>query len=388
MSTPFSTYDYIVSGFGCAGMSLLYHIMSSKLNNKSILVIDSSDKAENDRTWCYWAEKTLDIHPKNTPIISWDNIGISIGDQMVKKSLGSMKYFHIKSSDFYQEILTQIKNFPNIHFLQDSVISIEDNQENGIKVLTENNGSISAKKVFNSIPETKSINSNRKILKQIFVGWKIKTQKARFDTDTAVMMDFDEKVASNTAFFYILPFSETEALLEYTVFSTDTVELASMEAQIKKYITENLGEEAYEVTFREQGSIPMTTFDFGKPATENIILLGTLAGCSKPSTGYTFHNIQKHCQAIVASLENNIDSKNLIWQRKARFNFYDNIILNIAKKWPKALPLVFVNLFQVNSGPAVLSFLNEETSLFQELNLLVRLKFPIFIKSLINYEKH
>jgi lycopene beta-cyclase len=388
MSTPFSTYDYIVSGFGCAGMSLLYHIMSSKLNNKSILVIDSSDKAENDRTWCYWAEKTLDIHPKNTPIISWDNIGISIGDQMVKKSLGSMKYFHIKSSDFYQEILTQIKNFPNIHFLQDSVISIEDNQENGIKVLTENNGSISAKKVFNSIPETKSINSNRKILKQIFVGWKIKTQKARFDTDTAVMMDFDEKVASNTAFFYILPFSETEALLEYTVFSTDTVELASMEAQIKKYITENLGEEAYEVTFREQGSIPMTTFDFGKPATENIILLGTLAGCSKPSTGYTFHNIQKHCQAIVASLENNIDSKNLIWQRKARFNFYDNIILNIAKKWPKALPLVFVNLFQVNSGPAVLSFLNEETSLFQELNLLIRLKFPIFIKSLINYEKH
>ncbi|WP_291781708.1 lycopene cyclase family protein [Cecembia sp.] len=383
-----STYDYIVTGFGCAGMSLLHHLLNSTLSDKKILVIDSSDKVANDRTWCYWAKAPLEIHPKNSPLIFWENIGISMGNQMVKKSLGEMKYFHIKSSDFYGEIMKKINSFSNIHFLQDTVLTLEDNTEGGVTAVTKNNGSFFAQKAFNSIPHSPSRIANKKILKQIFLGWKIKTNRACFEKDTAVMMDFDEKTAAETAFFYILPFSEKEALIEYTVFSTDEVDMASMETQIKKYIQDNLGELNYEITFREEGSIPMTTFDFGKPTSQRVVTLGTLAGCSKPSTGYTFHNIQKHCQNIVNSLENNEDAKALVWKRKSRFNFYDNIILNIAKKWPKSLPVVFVNLFQVNSGPAVLSFLNEETSFLDELNLLIRLKFPIFIKSLIHYERH
>jgi len=388
MQKPSSTYDYIVSGFGCAGMSFLHHLLSSKLQNKRILIIDSSPKNENDRTWCYWAENPLDIHPKNSPLIFWDNISISKEGRQVKKSLGKLKYYHVKSSDFYQEIVEKIKNKPNIHFLHDKVIGLEDNHQNGITAITENSGCFWAQKAFNSIPENKEATSKRKILKQLFVGWKIKIQKEHFDKSTAVMMDFEEKDYSKIAFFYILPFSENEALLEYTVFSTENVETSYMESQLKKYITENLGEQHYEITFREQGSIPMTTFDFGKPKSQNIIRLGTLAGCSKPSTGYTFHNIQKHCEKIVKALEKNMGSEQLVWERKARFNFYDNIILNIAKKWPGSLPVVFMNLFQVNSGPEVLNFLNEETNPLQELNLLARLQFPIFIKSLIHYEKH
>ncbi|EKB48862.1 lycopene cyclase family protein [Cecembia lonarensis] len=388
MQTPISTYDYIVTGFGCAGMSLLYHILNSELKEKNILVIDSSDKTENDRTWCYWSEKPLNIHPKNSPLIFWENIALSNGNQLVRKPLGNMKYFHIKSSDFYQEILEKIKQYPNIHFLKDTVIALEDHQDGGINAITKQSGTFFAEKAFNSIPETKDINSSPIILKQIFVGWKIKIQNDKFDKNTAVMMDFEEQNTSKTAFFYILPFSESEALLEYTVFSTDPVDMVVMEKQLENYILENLGESEYEITFREHGSIPMTTFEFGKPQSKNIIRLGTLAGCSKPSTGYTFHNIQKHCESIVHALENNLETNKLIWKRNGRFNFYDNILLNIAKKWPNALPTVFVNLFQVNSGPAVLSFLSEETNLFQELNLLIKLKFPIFIKSLIHYEKH
>ncbi|MGY6742449.1 MAG: lycopene cyclase family protein [Cecembia sp.] len=388
MHQPSSTYDYIITGFGCAGMSLLYHLLTSGLKDKKILVIDSANKTENDRTWCYWAENPLDIHPKNSPLVYWENIAISKGKELVKKPLGNLKYFHIKSSDFYQEILGKIKNYPNIHFLRDAVTSLEELPQKRVKVVTKNNGSFFAQKAFNSIPDYKAGASNKKILKQIFLGWKIKLENQRFDKSTAVMMDFDEKEASKTAFFYILPFSEKEALLEYTVFSTENVELAAMESQLKKYIHENLSAKEYEITFREEGSIPMTTYEFSKTESQNIISLGTLAGCSKPSTGYTFYNIQKHCQAIVQVLENNKEDEKLTWERKSRFNFYDNIILNIAKKWPNALPAVFVNLFQVNSGPAVLSFLNEETSLLQEINLLLKLKFPIFIKSLIHYEKH
>ena len=54
-------YDYIIAGSGCSGLSLLYRLLKDPiLNNKSILIIDKTEKSANDRTWCYWeSEKGL-----------------------------------------------------------------------------------------------------------------------------------------------------------------------------------------------------------------------------------------------------------------------------------------------------------------------------------------
>lgn len=388
MNTPNLTYDFIITGFGCAGMSFVYHLLNSQLKNTQILVIDSSNKVTNDRTWCYWAEKPLSIHPKNSPIVSWQNISIRVGKTEVKKQLGELNYFHIKSSDFYSEIKQQISLFPNVHFIMDTVSSIHDNDAGSVSVTTSANGTHLGKKIFNSIPDYSFIHRENKILKQIFVGWKVKTQEPCFEIDTAVMMNFLANSNDKTDFFYLLPFSTTEALIEYTVFTTDDLKVEEMELALKTYISESLGQDKVEISFKEVGSIPMTTFSFSNTDSANITHLGTVAGCSKPSTGYTFHTIQKHCASIVRNLESKSISANLMFKRKKRFSFYDNIILNIAKKWPNELPQVFFNLFEKNSGPEILRFLNEETSFLNELKLLSRLKFPIFIKSLLHYEKH
>jgi lycopene beta-cyclase len=388
MYPPSLTYDFIITGFGCAGMSLVYYLLNSTLKDRRVLVIDSSDKNSNDRTWCYWAEAPLEIHPKNEPIVSWKNISISNGNNLITKSLGHLQYFHIRSSDFYKEIKDLIKGFPNIHFIQDAVIAWQENQEVGVKVTTSKNGSFFAKTVFNSIPDSSLIPSDKDVIKQLFVGWKIKTKENCFDPETAVMMDFVQGSNEKTDFFYILPFNEKEALVEYTVFSTGDIEQSSMENSIRRFIREKLVQKEFEITFKEKGSIPMTTYPLSIGDSKNIIPLGILAGCSKPSTGFTFHNIQKHCHSIVKNLEKKTNSDKLTWHRKLRFQFYDNILLNIAKKWPKKLPQVFYNLFETNSGPEILRFLSEETSFLDEFKLLSRLKFPIFIKSLIHYEKH
>jgi hypothetical protein len=52
-----NSYDYIIAGAGCAGLSLAYHISKSSLQNKSILLIDKASKTENDRTWCFWEKE-------------------------------------------------------------------------------------------------------------------------------------------------------------------------------------------------------------------------------------------------------------------------------------------------------------------------------------------
>jgi lycopene beta-cyclase len=84
------TYDYIITGLGCAGMSLLHYLLESPLKSKKILVIDSCSKNTNDRTWCYWAEKPLEIHPKSTPLIFWNEINIINEGKAVRKKLGKL----------------------------------------------------------------------------------------------------------------------------------------------------------------------------------------------------------------------------------------------------------------------------------------------------------
>lgn len=86
MSSPHLTYDFIITGFGCAGMSFVYYLLQSQLKNSQILIIDSSEKNSNDRTWCYWADKPLDIHPKKSPIVSWQKVSISIGKKRLKNN--------------------------------------------------------------------------------------------------------------------------------------------------------------------------------------------------------------------------------------------------------------------------------------------------------------
>jgi lycopene beta-cyclase len=381
------TYDYIITGLGCAGLSLVYYLLDSPLKDKKILLIDHSSKTENDRTWCYWAEKPLGIHPKNTPLVYWDSISITDSKKSVSADLQNLKYFHVKSLDFYKEIIEKIKQFPNVSILKDSVEKIESIVGGPVQVLTSKSGVFKSNFLFNSIPFP-SQRSETQILKQSFVGWKVSCKNDYFDPSAVSMMHFVTDQQSKTDFFYILPYNKKEALIEYTLYTKSGVEMSEMEKKLSGYLEHELGVSDYDITFKESGSIPMTTLEIPPHQDPKIIHLGTLAGCSKPSTGYTFYDIQKHCLSIVAELQKTGKVNSRRWNRNPRFRFYDNIILNIAVKWPGALPDIFRQMFSNNQANLALKFLHEETSIWEEIGLLSRLKFSIFLKSLMNYERH
>ena len=53
-----SHFDYIITGGGCAGLSLLHNLLlQPQLSNKKILIIDKVNKSDNDRTWCFWEKE-------------------------------------------------------------------------------------------------------------------------------------------------------------------------------------------------------------------------------------------------------------------------------------------------------------------------------------------
>lgn len=379
-------YDIIVSGLGCAGFSFMYYLLDSPLKDKNILIIDASDKKENDRTWCYWAPNPLESHPKNTPLVSWKSLFIK--DQIpVYNKLNYLNYYHIKSSDFYTEIAEMIKTKPNINWVKENVTTIISQDNGSIKIETSSKRTFYGQTLINSIPDLSKL-QNKKILKQVFLGWKIRTETESFFPEHATFMDFSNRNSGTVNFFYVLPYSKTEALVEYTEYANSDIENAKMVSELKKYIEQNLKIKEFEIIFEENGSIPMSTQNFTRSTQSNWIDVGTVGGCTKPSTGYTFYTIQKHSKMIVEALSSSDKSYNLNWKRSKRFNFYDNILLNIAVKWPNKLPEIFQEMFSKNPTDQILKFLNEETSIWEEIRVLSSLSYGIFIKSLLNYERH
>ena len=71
-------YDYIIAGAGCAGYSLLYHLLQDPLlSKKKILVVDANFNKGNDRTWCFWEDS---VGPFETIVCKkWSNIEVLKG---------------------------------------------------------------------------------------------------------------------------------------------------------------------------------------------------------------------------------------------------------------------------------------------------------------------
>jgi lycopene beta-cyclase len=380
------SFHYLFAGAGCAGLSLVYYMLQSKqLKDSKILLIDPCINQIPDKTWCYWAEDLLEIHPKNSAIHNWNSLSIKSDTRKIQKELGSLRYFHLNSKDFYESIFSKIRAFENVTILEDFVLEMEEN-EGQIDVKTAKNGVFTAEFVFDS-RKNASKKEKKKMLKQIFSGWTVESEHDLFDPSTITMMDFGTQSEDKFDFVYVLPFSKNKGLVEFTAYSADQISEKALEKALQSRLEKLTDNSPFTITFRETGVIPMSTSITSKSISNKIIAIGTAAGWTKASTGYTFHTIQKKSQELIRKLESNDRILDLNPKPK-RFNFYDNILLNIAHKWPNKLPNVFFDLFVTSSPETVLRFLNEETSLWEEIKMLSKLRFKIFIKSLIQYEAH
>ena len=76
------------------------------------------------------------------------------------------------------------------------------------------------------------------VLQQHFVGFFIKTLEDSFNNESATFMDFNIPQKGNTRFMYILPYSENEALFEYTLFSENLLPISEYETEIENYLRE------------------------------------------------------------------------------------------------------------------------------------------------------
>lgn len=370
-------YDYIITGAGAAGLSLLVHMLrSGKFSDKKILLLDKAPKTNNDRTWCFWEKEPglfeEIVHKR------WNKLAFHGNGYDNVSDIFPYNYKLVRGIDFYNYCFGIINSSANVTVKYGHV---ERCISNGSSTRVIFNGEkIAAEYIFNSILFSTPKADDEYWLLQHFKGWLIKTAEPAFDTGEATLMDFRVPQQYGTTFVYVMPFSETEALVEYTLFSKNLLQDQEYNAGLKAYCSEWLQLEDYEVIEEERGVIPMTNHKF--PVRQNnIINIGTAGGQTKASSGYTFRFIQKNSAALVDALVKT--GKPFIKGSLAsrRFNKYDTTLLNILyNNWMSGAE-IFTILMKNNEMRDVLKFLDNETSVVEEIKLMRRLPALTFLRS-------
>ena len=374
-----TNYDYIIVGGGASGLMMAYRMANdSFFDDKSILILDKEKKTKNDRTWCYWEDKKGDWD--SILKHSWNEIIFKSEFHSAEETISPYQYKMIRSEGFYTKIWNHIETKTNITFKASTVISIHQLEDKAEAITTEKK--YTATTILNSILFSDAYKTQTKypVLQQHFVGFFIKTKEGIFDENVATFMDFTVAQKGNTRFMYVLPYSKTEALFEYTLFSKDLLDYGEYKLEIEKYLVDkNITD--YEIVEKEQGNIPMTCYKFWKNNSKNIINIGTAGGWSKASTGFTFKNTTKKTAQLINYIKE--DKPLTKFHKLTKFWLYDLLLLDILSQKNELGASIFGQMFQKNHPNEILKFLDEETSIIEDLKIQLQMPIVLFTKALV-----
>ncbi len=350
-------FDYIIIGGGCAGLSLAYELeIHEKLKNKTLAIIEPRDVYQKDKTWSFWA-----VTPHNFEDCvkkKWENFSINISGKTNFLECKNFPYQSVDSGLFYKKINERLKKNKNISFFK-------------------NISEINTKKsfIFNSVP---NVSNNHLNIWQHFCGVEIETKNDFFDEEIFNLMDFDCEQRESVHFFYTLPFSKNNALIETTWLSKmNDDSQKDYDKQINDYIKNNLKIKNYEIIYKEQGAIPLF-YPFYEKET-NKINIGTAGGMTRLSTGYTFLNIQEHSKYIRKNIENISNLEKFVINKK--YQFLDEIFLRVLERHPEKMSEIFFRMFKA-SPKTVIKFLSNKSNYLEDLSIILRMPKWTFIKAL------
>ncbi len=370
------SFDFVIIGAGAGGLQLALKMEKDDFfQDKKILILDKDEKASNDRTWCFWESgETL-----------WDqiafkqwNTGLFIHQkERITFDLAPYRYKMVRSAHFYayaKAILTRSKNFT---WIKEEVKDIRDRV-----VMTEEN-EYKAGHIFDSrIPKSYEEKKGQyHTLIQHFKGWFIQTEVPVFDADVFTMMDYRLKWRDSTSFTYVLPLSETEALVEFTLFNDRLLPDNEYDNYIKKYIEDILQIKSYSIKDVEKGLIPMSDYPFHQHHQKHISKIGTAGGWVRPSSGYSFKNADRYSSMMVENIKKGHKPEKGIGI--SRFRTYDSIFLNVLSKRNDLGEEIFTRLYTKPDIRKVLRFLDEESTLMEDVQVMFSLNRFRFWKAFI-----
>jgi lycopene beta-cyclase len=371
-------FDFILAGGGAAGLSLAYELANRGFPEASILVIDREKKGANDRTWCFWTDKPFQFDP--VVHRRWKHMWFHGPERSHRFALNPYEYRMIRGEDFYQYTMGNLSSREGVTFVYGNVAAIEDGDDSGT-VRMETGETFTGTWVFDSLflPREFEVDTETyRFLKQHFLGWVIQTSEDEFDPESLTLFDLRIDQDGAFRFMYILPFSRTEALVEYTFFSSELLTREEYVQGLERYLKDHLKSDSYRIVEEESGIIPMTDQPFLRRSGKRVMRIGTKGGRVKGSTGFAFFRTVSDASAVVDSLLR-LGHPFGVAPTPRRYHTFDAMLLSLLDRDPDRGRDIFVDLFEKNPLPRIWRFLDETGTLKENIALMASVPWVPFI---------
>lgn len=370
--------DYLIVGGGLSGLTLaLQMAKDGLLDNKQLCILEQRENYQRDRSWSGWKVKPHLFEQCVTH--KWQSWSVSYKNDSVTQSSATYPYQYIPANTLYDFALEHIARHPNIELRLGVVV--DSIQEHSVQT---QNQTITCDWLFDARavePQTLSLTGNTPYLLQCFHGWHIRTEKAIFDPEQVTLMDFPENQQHGIQFFYVLPFSETEALVEPTYFlhHTNLPNEADFKHLLAEYMAKQYNCDEWDIVSQEHGILPMMRLHQQSSFTK-VINIGSRAGLLRPATGYAFSGVMRYCEQISNTLLNHGQLK----QSHAYHPFtlwMDEIFLRVCQSKPEHAANIFLALFKNTEAKHIAHFMHDEATLHDILRVILSVPKVPFIRS-------
>jgi lycopene beta-cyclase len=359
-------WDIVIAGGGLAGLAMACELSGKRFAHLKIALIEPRQAYTRDRTWSYWRNRSHPyVHLERRCWNAW-----SVREQGKEVVCNSdQPYCSIDADAFYHHALGKIAACRNISLLQaQRVASIAPGWPAGVTL--QSGQTLSAGLVIDARgPKPDAATA----LAQHFGGWELQTKTDVFDANCVRLMDFlpvQQAGGGGMHFFYVLPYSPRQALVESTWVSSPSLNV-DYDAEIAGYLRESYGLRStdYEVLYREKGSLGLNNAA-APVALPYVVSTGRAAGALRASTGYAFLETIEHCAEVatgIARCEVPLRDGPALqhwraFQRPAADLWMDRVFLQaLAANWVKA-PAYFLAMFKRNTTPTLTRFMSGQAT--------------------------
>lgn len=371
------TYDLVILGGGCAGLSLAMALEARGGSCPSTLVIESRARYTNDRTWCFWNGKNKQAYYQSQH--HWQTMRVSNAGQSVSLDCGHTPYQMVAAQDFYGAAQEVINRQPNIALSLGTFVVGEPSQSKGLWNIRTSAGDVVARSVVDTRP-AKLPQLDGATLWQSFYGQEIECSREIFDPMSLDLMNFLAPDARDVGFVYVLPVSQTRALVEVTVFGATPLGPAELSARLSAALAERVGDAAFTTVRTEHGILPMGLSETPSQTDASYVKVGVMAGGARPSTGYAFQRIQRWAGECAQALQS---TGQPVGHRLDPFalRVMDQIFLDVLRADPLRGGAIFFSLFSKADPARVIRFLSGQAGVIDSLAVVAAMPVLPFLKA-------
>jgi lycopene beta-cyclase len=293
------------------------------------------------------------------------------------------------ASDFYQYTIDKIKRSNKLELRTGITLTDEPSQFDNRWLVQTDAGCFISKTIIDTRPLPMNTMGDT-TLWQSFVGYEIECDSPLFDPNTAHLMNFCEPNHDFVGFTYVLPFSPTKALIEFTSFGSQPYSKDDLLDRLNQTVAEYVGEMPFSITRTESGLIPMG-LGAQHPIHSNklpasYVKVGVTAGSARPATGYTFQRIQAWARECAIELQR---TGLPISQPADSFllSKMDSIFLNVLRNNPEMGSSLFMDMFSKVNHARLIRFLSDRGGLLDYLAVVTALPPLPFLKEVFRFPR-